>query len=84
MADMLSTLSSGAATSEPVKSRSSRASQTPWQAALATAMYSTSQEESATTFCLEDCQVMGLLPRKKTMPVVLLRWSMLPARLASL
>jgi hypothetical protein len=47
-------------------------------------MYSASHEESTTTFCLEDCQVMGLLPRKKTMPVVLLRWSMLPARSASL
>ena len=80
----MSTLSSGAPASEPMKSLSSRASHTPWQVAFATAMYSASQEERATTFCFEDYQVMVLLPRKKTMPLVLLRWSMSPAKSASL
>jgi hypothetical protein len=47
-------------------------------------MYSASQEERATSFYFEDCQVMGLLPRKKMMLLVLLRWSMSPAKSASL
>jgi hypothetical protein len=38
-------------------------------------MYSASQVESATTFCFWDCQLMGLLPRKNSTPVVLLRES---------
>lgn len=34
-------------------------------------MYSASHEESATTLCFWDCQLTGLLPRKKITPVVL-------------
>jgi len=61
-----------------------RANHTPWQAAVAAAMYFASQEDSATTLCFCDCQVMTLLPRKKRTPVVLLRVSMSPARSLSL
>jgi hypothetical protein len=39
-------------------------------------MYSASQVESATTFYFWDCQLTGLLPRKNSTLVVLLRESM--------
>ena len=42
-------------------------------------MYSTSQLDMATTCCLTDCQLMGHLPRKKRIPLVLLPVSMSPA-----
>jgi hypothetical protein len=51
----------------------------PWHAAMAAAMYSASHEEVATAFCFWDCQLMGLLPRKKSTPEVLFLESTSPA-----
>ena len=42
-------------------------------------MYSASQLDRATTCCLTDCQLIGHLPRKKSVPLVLLLVSMSPA-----
>ncbi|WVZ64979.1 hypothetical protein U9M48_014417 [Paspalum notatum var. saurae] len=42
-------------------------------------MYSASQLDSATTFCLADCQLIGLHPRKKRIPEVLFLPSTSPA-----
>jgi hypothetical protein len=42
-------------------------------------MYSVSQLDMAITCCLTDCQLIGHLPRKKRIPLVLLVVSMLPA-----
>jgi hypothetical protein len=42
-------------------------------------MYSASQLDMATTCCLTDCQLMGHLPRKKRILLVLLLVSMSPA-----
>jgi hypothetical protein len=35
-------------------------------------MYSASQPDKATTYCLTDCQLTSLLPKKKRIPLVLL------------
>jgi hypothetical protein len=42
-------------------------------------MYSASQLDKATTCCLTDCQLMGLLSKKKRNSLVLLLVSMSPA-----
>jgi hypothetical protein len=62
----------------------SQASQTPWQDVVTVAIYSASQEDRATTFCFADYQVIGLPPRKKMTPLVLLPVSMSPAMSALL
>jgi hypothetical protein len=61
-ADILSIFSSTVSTSFPLKSPSSRANHTACVAAVLAAIYSASQDESATTFCLRACQLTKLLP----------------------
>lgn len=53
----LSTLSTTLPDSSFLRSPMRRASETLWHAAAVAAMYSASQEESATTFCFCDCQL---------------------------
>uniref|UniRef100_A0A0A9BHB1 Uncharacterized protein n=1 Tax=Arundo donax TaxID=35708 RepID=A0A0A9BHB1_ARUDO len=65
-------------------SASNRANHIAWQVAVAVAIYSASQLDNATTFCLVDCQQIGLSPRKKIIPVVLFLLSTSPARSLSL
>jgi hypothetical protein len=42
-------------------------------------MYSASQLDKTTTYCLTNCQLMGHLAKKKRIPLVLLLVSMSPA-----
>ena len=46
-------------------------------------MYSASQLDNATTFCLINCQLTEHSPRKNMVPLVLLLVSVSPARLLS-
>ena len=82
-ADLL-TLSSTTSTSLPRSSPSSLASQSACVDAVVAAMYSTSQLDKATTFCLTDCQQTKQLPRKNMVPLVLLLVSTSPAKSLSL
>lgn len=83
-ADLLSTLSSTACASLPRRSPSSWASHKACVEEVVAAMYSASQLDRATTCCLIDCQLTRHLPKKKSVPVVLLLLSMSPARSLSL
>jgi hypothetical protein len=84
MAALLSTISSSALTSVSKSSPIRQANQTPWQAAAEAAIYSASHDDSVTTFCLEDCQVIGLLDRKYIIPLVLFLSTGLPTMSLSL
>src|SRR6185312_9510669 len=82
-ADLLSTLSSTTSALLPRSSPSSLDSHSACVAAEAAAIYFASQLDSATTFCLVDCQQTKQPPRKNMVPLVLLLVSTSPTRALS-